>query len=66
MIRAALPNLTLAKLASGWWILGIPEAPPAGPYNTRAEAEASRRGMLRFFRFEDKPGYVTSDPRMRR
>jgi len=63
MIQTALPNLTLAKLATGWWILGLPDAPPAGPYDRKADAESDRRGMLRFFKWENRPGYITSDPR---
>lgn len=35
----------------GWWIIGIPDTiSECGPYSTRAEAEADRVGMSRFFR----------------
>lgn len=43
-----------------WWILGYEE--PLGPYNTRAEANEDRLGLIRTERFKDEPGFVTTDP----
>ena len=58
--------LTTEKRPSGWWILGLEEdGQPldCGPYTTKADAESDRRGMERFDRYEDRPGYVTTDAR---
>jgi hypothetical protein len=59
--KAPFPTLTHAHTTAGWWILGVPDEPPCGPYETRAEAQSDRRGMSKFFRLADRPGYVTVD-----
>lgn len=33
-----------------------------GPYNTRAEAEADRRGLARFDKHHNDPDWLTTDP----
>lgn len=33
-----------------------------GPYRTRAEADDDRRGLERFDKYSQQPGYVTTDP----
>jgi len=53
-----VPRLTATKLGSAWWILGDDE--PMGPYPNRAEADDSRRHVLRFYRYQDEPGFITS------
>lgn len=53
-------RLTLAPHNTAWWIQGHPDG-PIGPYNTKAEAKTDRRGLLRFERYGDKPGYVTCE-----
>jgi hypothetical protein len=45
-----------------WEITDMPDGEPdCGPYTTRAEAESDRIGMARFFRDENKPGFLTSE-----
>lgn len=53
--------MTTEKRNDGWWIVEIPETPDCGPYRTKAEAESDRIGMERFFRLQDKKGFVTTD-----
>jgi hypothetical protein len=46
----------------GWWITDLPDnEPDVGPYDTKAEAEDDRRGLERFFKYADRPGFVTCD-----
>ena len=58
-----LPKLSLTRKADGWWIVGLRAAdcPEAGPYDTRREADLDRVGLLRTYRFEHVPGFVTCD-----
>jgi hypothetical protein len=49
----------LGKRPDGWWIAGIPDCEPCGPYDTRAEAESDRRGMERFLRHQHLANFVT-------
>jgi len=49
------------KREDGWWIVDVPNAPDCGPYDSKREAEDDRRGMERFEKFEDRPGFVTVD-----
>jgi hypothetical protein len=60
MMRA---TLTVEQRSDGWWVTGLPDdTPDVGPYDTKAEAESDRRGMSRFYRQSDKPGFMTADP----
>ena len=47
------------------WIVGFPAEGPIGPYeNTRAgrvEAQEDQRGLERFLKYGDKPGFATAD-----
>jgi len=54
------PELTTVNRAGAWWILGMDDG-PIGPYSRRADADDDRRGLLRFAKFENRPGYVTID-----
>lgn len=36
-----------------------------GPYTTKAEAESDRIGMERFVRLQDKPGYMTTEKKVK-
>ena len=62
-----IPKLTLAKRDDEWWIIGIPNAdvPEYGPYATKLLADEDRVGLLRTYRYEDTPGFVTVDKRRR-
>jgi predicted secreted protein len=44
-----------------WWIVGMPDCPDCGPYETKAEADSDRIGMARFFRHHNKPDFMTTD-----
>jgi hypothetical protein len=44
-----------------WWIIGPDLDVECGPYDRKADAISDMRGLQRFCKFEDKPGYVTCD-----
>ncbi len=57
-------KLVLQKVSRHWWIVGYPpEDGPVGPYDTHSEAEEDLKGLKRFERNQDKPGFVTSEKR---
>ena len=45
------------KRMGKWWITGGDSL--VGPYDTRGEAEEDRRGLVRFNKHKDEPGFVT-------
>ena len=58
--------MEVKKLADGnWWVVGVPDVDgPVGPYDTRAGerdggAEAAMRGLTRFEKYGDEPGFVS-------
>ena len=56
--------MQIEKRDDGWWITNVPDWPEGcGPYDTKAEAVADRRGMNRFKRYQNEEGFVTSDRR---
>ena len=59
-------NMHTTKRPDGWWIEEIPDAPDAGPYTTRAEAESERRGLERYFQHGHKWSFWTSEPEPRK
>jgi len=56
-----MSNLELKKMGRSWWVIGDDEVGPMGPYETKTEAETCRIGMSRFYRHQDKPGYITCE-----
>lgn len=50
----------MEKRADGWYF--VHDAQDLGPYDTRAEAEADKRGLDRWDRHKDEPGFLTVDP----
>ena len=47
-----------------WWIVNVPNnSLPFGPYKTRLAAESDRVGLAKFYRHENKRGFVTSQKR---
>ncbi len=44
--------MELCRQDDGWWVVGVPDCEPCGPYDTRAEALDDMRGIGRFFRDE--------------
>ena len=48
------------KKSDGWWVTGVPEFEDCGPYETKELAEDDRRGMERFYKHKDEPGYITT------
>jgi len=58
--------LTIRNDGQKWWIDDPDDPEPIGPYTTKSEAESDRRGIERFLKHGEKPGYVTSEkPRLR-
>jgi hypothetical protein len=55
--------MTTVQRQDGWWITDCPDCEDCGPYSTRAEAESDMRGLARFEKYADRPGYVTTDRR---
>jgi hypothetical protein len=57
--------LTVKKLGKYWWILGLmdgdEEYGPVGPYNSKKEANESRKNLIEFDKNKDKPGFLTSE-----
>ena len=47
------------KCPDGWYFRH--DGQEVGPYATRAEAEEGRRGLARFEKYKDTPGFITSD-----
>jgi len=64
-VTTLAPTLETQRRPDGWWIIGLPddEYSAAGPYTTRAEAEEDRRGLVRFYRNENKRSFFTTSPR---
>lgn len=52
---------TVQRSDGTWWVEGVPECEPCGPYETKAEAESDRRGMKRFLRYGDQREFMTSE-----
>ena len=58
-------TLTVKRMGRWWWITGYNAEDwdgPIGPYDTKAEGESDARGIRRFIRYHDEPGFMTSDP----
>ena len=53
----------LAKRQTGWWIVNAARHSDFGPYDTRDEAVDDALGLDRFEKYQDVPGYVTTDKR---
>ena len=56
--------MQLERREDGWWIVDVPDAEVSGPYETRAEAASDMRGLRRFFRYGDDPGFLSSERRI--
>jgi len=56
--------MNTVKRGSKWWIENIPDCSDCGPYSKEPEAESDRRGLERFFKYENRKGFVTSDEPM--
>ena len=54
-----IPELVTVQENGLWYILG-PWDEPCGPYKTKADAEDSRRGMLRTYRYHNEKGFITT------
>lgn len=50
-----IPKLRLMPFRGRWWIVGDRDAGPMGRYDTKAEAESDRRGVLRTYKDLQKP-----------
>ena len=44
----------------GWWITDLPDDElDVGPYDTKREVEDDRRGLERFAKYADRPGFMS-------
>ena len=55
--------MTVKRRQDGWWVCDVPETQDCGPYDTRGEADDDRRGLERFFKYENRKGFITTDKR---
>jgi hypothetical protein len=44
-----------------WWVTEIPDCEDCGPYSTKEDAEDTRRGLERFYKYKDEPGFITCE-----
>ncbi len=58
---SGLVKFYIKHLGIFWWILGNESHGPIGPYVSQSEAEETRIRLSRFERYEDEPGYVTTE-----
>lgn len=54
-------SMVVTQIDGKWWILDPHDPDPLGPYQNKADAEADARGLKRFYRYENVPGFITSD-----
>lgn len=55
-----IPELITAQDGAAWYVMG-PWDEPCGPYRTKADAEETRRGLERTYRYHAEPGFITSE-----
>jgi len=53
--------MKVVKKPDGYWVTGIPDCEPCGPYATKADAEDTQRGLERFYKYKDEPGFITCE-----
>lgn len=56
--------MKIVKRRDGYWITDLGMAPDCGPYtgpDGKADAESDMRGMERFWKHADEPGFVTCE-----
>jgi len=61
-----IPSLKIKRLGKFFWILGLGDFGPVGPYDNKGRANEDRKGLIRFFRHENEPGFVTVDKKEKR
>ena len=54
-------KMKVIKKPDGYWVTKIPDCEPCGPYATKADAEDTQRGLERFFKYHDEPGFITCE-----
>ena len=54
-------TMPISRHDGGWWI--DDEGFDTGPYDTRHEAEEARRGLRRYYKHENRRGFVTGERR---
>jgi hypothetical protein len=56
----------LVKRDDGWWIINAEGAAcDCGPYPDERSAESDAKGMANFMKYQNKPGYITSEKKKR-
>jgi hypothetical protein len=53
--------MKVEKRPDGYYVTGIPDCHDIGPYE-RSDAIEHKRCLENFFKYQDEPGYITSDP----
>ena len=54
-------QMRVIKLQSDWWVTNVLYCGNCGPYDTKEEAEESKRGLERTFQYEDEEDFITTD-----
>jgi len=55
--------MKVIKRPDGWWITKVPDCEDCGPYSTKELAEDDMRGLERFYKYKDEPGFITCEDR---
>ena len=53
--------MRLIEDQDGWWIADVPGMHNFGPYDMRSEARDDLRGLERYFKYRDVPGFISQD-----
>jgi hypothetical protein len=53
--------MTTEQRNNEWWITGIPDCEDCGPYKTKTDADSDKRGLERFYKYKDEPGFITCE-----
>ncbi len=54
-------RLEVEKIGKSWWITGDIAAGAIGPYYTNSEAIEACRGLRKFYRHKNEPGFICGD-----
>jgi hypothetical protein len=54
-------KMKVIKKPDGYWVTRIPDCEPCGPYTTKVDAEDTQRGLERFYKYQDEPGFITCE-----
>jgi len=49
------------RKGTAWWITNIPDCDDCGPYDRKDDAEDDRRGLERFYKYHEEPGFIAGE-----